>query len=91
MKEFLPNMVSAKVRIQEGDRTFALREISELLVNDGAETALTSKGDGVESLAALALMRHSSQATHEGKDVVIALEEPDHTSIQRQSGNYGRC
>jgi putative ATP-dependent endonuclease of the OLD family len=77
MKEFLPNIVSAKVTIQEGDRTFALREISELLVNDGVETALISKGDGVQSLAALALMRHSSQAAHQGKDVIIALEEPE--------------
>jgi putative ATP-dependent endonuclease of the OLD family len=54
MWDFLPNIATAKIMIQEGQRSYALREISELLLNDGVETPLTSKGDGVQSLAALA-------------------------------------
>ncbi len=90
MREFLPNIAYAKVVIEEGDRSYALREISELLVNDGVETPLESKGDGVQSLAALALMRHISRATGEGKEMVIALEEPEshlHPSAIRQLKN----
>jgi putative ATP-dependent endonuclease of OLD family len=47
------------------------------MLDDGAETPLEFKGDGVQSLAAIALMRHASELTHQGKDVVIALEEPE--------------
>ena len=76
--------------IQEADRSYALRDISALMLDDGVETPLTSKGDGVQSLAALALMRHSSQLAHEGKEIVIALEEPEshlHPSAIRQLRN----
>ena len=90
MREFLPNITSAKIVIQEADRSYALRDISALMLDDGVETPLTSKGDGVQSLAALALMRHSSQLAHEGKEIVIALEEPKshlHPSAIRQLRN----
>ena len=90
MREFLPNITSAKIVIQEADRSYALRDISALMLDDGVETPLTSKGDGVQSLAALALMRHSSQLAHEGKEIVIALEEPEshlHPSAIRQLRN----
>jgi putative ATP-dependent endonuclease of OLD family len=77
MKGFLPNIVSARVDIEEGDRSFALRGVSSISLHDGVETLLDAKGDGVQSLAALALMRHSSQSGNEGKEVLIALEEPE--------------
>jgi hypothetical protein len=77
MKEFLPNIAQAKILIPEDDRSVALRGISEINIDDGAETPLDYKGDGVQSLAAIALMRHVSQMQHQGKDVLIALEEPE--------------
>ncbi|MGE3144905.1 MAG: ATP-dependent endonuclease [Pseudorhodoplanes sp.] len=77
MKEFLPNIAQAKILILDDDRNVALRGISEMNVDDGAETPLDYKGDGVQSLAAIALMRHVSQMQHQGKDVLIALEEPE--------------
>lgn len=87
MREFLPNIKSAKIVIEDAERSYALRAITELLVDDGVETALESKGDGVQSLAALALMRHTSRSNDESKEVVIALEEPEshlHPSAIRQ-------
>jgi putative ATP-dependent endonuclease of OLD family len=77
MKGFLPNIAQARIGIHEQARSLALRGISEIMLDDGAETPLEFKGDGVQSLAAIALMRHASELTHQGKDVVIALEEPE--------------
>jgi putative ATP-dependent endonuclease of the OLD family len=90
MKEFLPNIAEARIGIHEHDRSLALRGISEIVLDDGAKTPLEYKGDGVQSLAAIALMRHASQLQHQGKDVVIALEEPEshlHPSAIRQLRN----
>ena len=77
MREFLLNIKQARIVIQEKDRNFALRGISSISLDDGVETDLIAKGDGVQSLAALALMRHSSQSRNAGKEVLIALEEPE--------------
>jgi hypothetical protein len=49
----------------------------EIVVDDGTPTPLEYKGDGVQSLAALGIMRHASASSAKGKSVVIALEEPE--------------
>ena len=46
-------------------------------MNDGAPTLLKHKGDGVQSLAALAIIRHASERGASGKNLVIAIEEPE--------------
>jgi len=55
MREFLPNIKQARIVIPEQDRSFALRGISSISLDDGVETDIGVKGDGVQSLAALAL------------------------------------
>lgn len=77
LRNFLPNIRQARIAISERDRSFALSAISTILIDDGAETLLEYKGDGVQSLAALALMRHVSETKHADMDMVIALEEPE--------------
>lgn len=77
MRGFLPNIRLARIVIPEHDRSFALRGISSFSLDDGVETDIGVKGDGVQSLAALALMRHSSLTRSEGKEILIALEEPE--------------
>src|SRR5262249_25012808 len=77
MRAFLPQIAAVKLTIEQQDRSLALRTASEIHVDDGAETALDYKGDGVQSLAALAIMRHASQATLAKREVIIALEEPE--------------
>jgi predicted ATP-dependent endonuclease of OLD family len=47
------------------------------VVNDGTPTLLTQKGDGAQSLAALAIIRHASERGASGKNLVIAIEEPE--------------
>lgn len=48
-----------------------------LIVDDGTETDLAQKGDGVKSLVALSLMRSSSSSSIRKSNVILALEEPE--------------
>lgn len=75
--QFLPAIKDVKVRIGTEERTRALRMSSEILINDGSPTPLKRKGDGVQSLAAIALMRHAASANASSKHTIIAIEEPE--------------
>lgn len=75
--QFLPAIKDVKVRIPSEERTRALRMSSEIIINDGTPTPLKHKGDGVQSLAAIALMRHAAAIQSGAKNAVIALEEPE--------------
>lgn len=78
LSEFLPDIKNARIEIEQVDRYRALRRISQVLVDDGTETDLHLKGDGVQSLAALALMRRAAQdAAEESMDLMLAIEEPE--------------
>ncbi len=57
------------------------------MVDDGTETNLREKGDGVQSLAALSLMRHAAMLSARGKNILLAVEEPEthlHSKALRQ-------
>jgi putative ATP-dependent endonuclease of OLD family len=75
MRNFLPQIVNVKLSIGSQDRSFALRGITQIYIDDGVETLLEYKGDGAQSLAAVAIMRHASQTSHQNKEVIVALEE----------------
>src|SRR5690606_14030359 len=77
LKEFLPNVKEVQVTIPEEERFRALRRACEIVVNDGTPTQLAKKGDGVQSLAALSLLRHASVSTGLGKNLILAIEEPE--------------
>lgn len=75
VREFLPEVKS--IRIELPDRAAALRRNSKLYVDDGSETELKSKGDGIQSLTALALTRQAGKDTAQGREIVLAIEEPE--------------
>ena len=77
MVKFLPAIKDVRVEIEEAQRFRALRRSARVIVNDGTPTELKYKGDGVQSLAALALMRHSSESAASGRTFVIVIEEPE--------------
>lgn len=77
MVGFLPAIRSVEFEIGDEQRSLALRRSSRIIVDDGSPTDLAHKGDGVQSLAALALMRHASEIGGKGKSFVIAIEEPE--------------
>ncbi len=75
--QFLPAIRDVDVRIASQARIEALRRSSEIIVDDGTPTQLRHKGDGVQSLAALALKRHSSDSGPRARHAIIAVEEPE--------------
>lgn len=74
LREFLPSVESVEVRVEEDARYRALRRSVDVLVNDGTMTSLQHKGDGVQSLAAIGLLRGSASG---GRHRILALEEPE--------------
>lgn len=77
LKDFLPNVKAVKVSIPEEERYRALRRACLIEVDDGTPTPLHRKGDGVQSLAALSLMRHASEGSGVGDNLILAIEEPE--------------
>lgn len=78
LSEFLPDVVG--VTIESGDRAGVhrpLRDILEIEVDDGVPTDLSMKGDGVQSLAAIALMRRAATVGNEDGRLILAVEEPE--------------
>jgi len=75
--KFLPKVNDVTVQIPTTHRYRAMRQQCEVRVDDGTPTLLEYKGDGVQSLAALALMRHAAETAARGRHLVIAIEEPE--------------
>ena len=74
LKEFLPNIKSVKLEITELNRRLSLRRDVSVIIDDGTETSLEHKGDGVKSLAALGLLKSKSAASGAS---LLAIEEPE--------------
>ena len=89
LKTLLPSVKKVKISShqngQNGRYTSRFRS-PEFTIDDGAETALAAKGDGIKSLVAISLIR----STHIGKNsgsLVVAIEEPEshlHPSAARE-------
>ncbi len=77
LQAFLPNVKGVRVAVPQDARYRALSRSCEVIVDDGTPTNLSRKGDGVQSLAALSLMRHASQRTAKGRQLILAIEEPE--------------
>lgn len=78
ISDLLPDVTGVEVRARsEPDDTYvALGEI-EVVIDDGVPTDLTYKGDGVQSLAALAMTQHYSSSTAKAAEFILAVEEPE--------------
>ncbi|WP_434686746.1 ATP-dependent nuclease [Pseudanabaena minima] len=74
LSEFLPNMTEVKIEIPEQERRTALRKEFNVIIDDGTPTNIEFKGDGVKSLAALALLKNRYV---EGSASIVAIEEPE--------------
>lgn len=77
LREFLPNVKQVRVEIPSEARFRALRRSCEIVVDDGTPTHLARKGDGVQSLAALSLLRQRSGLPTQGRQQILAIEEPE--------------
>jgi putative ATP-dependent endonuclease of OLD family len=75
LQTFLPDVSDVQLRID--DRYSALRRNCLIVMNDGTPTELQDKGDGVQSLAAIALIHQFSLQAAGPADLVLAVEEPE--------------
>ncbi|MCB9170539.1 MAG: ATP-binding protein [Flavobacteriales bacterium] len=73
---FIPEVRSVTLK-SGGGISRALRRSARVLVNDGTETELEMKGDGIKSLTAISLLRHVSQRSLGTKGLILAIEEPE--------------
>ena len=74
LKGFVPGLKS--IRIEAPDTREVLR-VRSVLIDDGVETPLESKGDGIKSLAAISLMQESSRVSSAADTFILAVEEPE--------------
>lgn len=77
VSSFLPKVRRVSLTIERESRYRSLRRDVRISVDDGSETPLERKGDGVQSLVALALMRHASEQDESKRTTIIAIEEPE--------------
>lgn len=73
---FIPEV--KKITLEsESDLRRAIRRSCNVMVDDGTETPLAMKGDGVKSLTAISLMRHVGQKAQGSRGLILAIEEPE--------------
>lgn len=77
LRDFLPDVTDVDVQLTPEDRYRALRSAYEVVIDDGTATPLRFKGDGVQSIAALSLMRAAMAARAGERDLILAVEEPE--------------
>jgi len=75
MARFVPEVTNVELEVRSLSRTSGLEEI---YIDDGVRTAIGTKGDGVQSLVALALTLELTRAsTGADKALIVAVEEPE--------------
>lgn len=77
IKRFLPNVEKVEIEAQSESRFRSLRRDVDVLVDDGNLTDLERKGDGVQSMVALSLMKHIADKRAKTQSSIIAIEEPE--------------
>lgn len=77
ISSFLPSVTSVHIDMPQDARYRAFRRSLEISVDDGNNTPLERKGDGVKSLVALALMRYASESSTNSTHSIVAVEEPE--------------
>jgi putative ATP-dependent endonuclease of OLD family len=78
LAHFLPDVTSVEINLVESRRYMgpASRSV-EIVVDDGHATSLDRKGDGIQSLAAIALLRRAAMDRGRNRTFVLAVEEPE--------------
>lgn len=91
LKDFVPDIKN--VSVNEKRSSYRYRRYSDdgdfyIKIDDGSDTTLSQKGDGVKSLITLGMMRQKGKNVI-GKGLILAIEEPEshlHPEAIRQIG-----
>jgi putative ATP-dependent endonuclease of the OLD family len=76
IKEFIPEVKKVDVATEETLRRVISRSLN-ILIEDNAKTSIERKGDGIKSLIAISLVKHSTLRRSHNKSMILALEEPE--------------
>lgn len=77
VSSFLPSVKRVSLKIPSSNNSDMLRRVIKIEVDDGVMTDIDQKGDGVQSLVALGLMRHVSETQNRRYNNIVAIEEPE--------------
>lgn len=77
LAHFLPDIKSVEITTPEVRQHFASGRDVRITIDDGVPTRLEAKGDGVQSLAAIALLRRAALDRTKNHRLVLAVEEPE--------------
>lgn len=75
LRPYLPNIQSLEIVSRDID-VADLIGINEILIDDGAKTSLSQKGDGVKSLFVMAVLQFLAKQRF-GRNLVFGIEEPE--------------
>lgn len=75
LKEFLPKVKTVKIDIEDDYRIATSVSDINVYVDDGVETNIENKGDGVKSLAVLAMLKNRKSSV--GSSSIVAIDEPE--------------
>jgi hypothetical protein len=72
---FVPGVQAFELQVRGLERSGGLDDI---LIDDGVKTSIAAKGDGIQSLVALALtLEWTNARSHPDKQLIVAVEEPE--------------
>ncbi|WOV93646.1 MAG: ATP-binding protein [Candidatus Nitrosoabyssus spongiisocia] len=76
VSEFLPDV--KEIHLNSGEELKRIASSSTTLnIDDGTDTELKLKGDGIKSLLAISIIQHVTQKNAREKKIVLAIEEPE--------------
>ncbi|WP_167001010.1 AAA family ATPase [Mumia sp. ZJ430] len=75
LRRFVPGTESISLQVRGLERSGGLEDIH---IDDGVNTSISAKGDGIQSLVALALtLEWTNSTSHPDKQLIVAVEEPE--------------
>ena len=74
LSDFIPSIEDVKIEIEENVRRYSLRRDVGVFINDGVMTNIEYKGDGIKSLATLAMLTDRYNVEQSS---IIAIDEPE--------------
>ena len=76
VSEFLPDVKEIHLNFEEELKRI-VSSSTTLNIDDGTNTKLDQKGDGIKSLLAISIIHHVTQKNAREKKIVLAIEEPE--------------
>lgn len=74
LMDFIPSINDVKIEIEESSRKYSLRRSVDVYIDDGVLTNIEYKGDGIKSLATLAMLTDRYNVEQSS---IIAIDEPE--------------